>query len=92
MDINIAAVTLNQLVKLDFTSCYRASIIDQEGKKSQCEDQVLAVRDNVTPEETNKTDKKSKCEDDKSLREKYSSDVTKVHQQFSRQTTERFFL
>lgn len=82
----------NQLVKLDFTSCYCVNIIDQEGKKSQCEDQVLAVRDNVTPEETNKTDKKSNCEDEilKSLREKYSSEVMKVHQQFSRQTTERF--
>lgn len=64
----------SQLVKLDLTSYYCVNIIDQEGKKSQCEDRVLAVKDNMTPEETDKKDEKSKCEGERlSLREKFSS-------------------
>lgn len=56
MDRDIAAVMIKQLVKLDLTSYYCVNVIDQEGRRSQCKDRVLAVGDNMTPEETDKKD------------------------------------
>lgn len=66
------------------------NIIDREGKKSQCEDHVLAVGDNMTPEETVRIDKKSKWEDElQSLWEKYSSEVMKVNKQLNHSSADR---